>query len=125
MSDWVKTGGEKMSNESVDCIITDPPYKLTQKYGNSIDSDNLMAVASIINSLKEISRVLKKGRYAVIFYDNRIGIAFIVSGYVCIFLQSIIKGLHFKKASFVSGKGTSIVAMSTEGSLVNPAIGTT
>ena len=58
--------------ESIDLVITDPPYKLTQKYGNYIDSDNLMAVASIINSLKQIDRVLKRGRYAVIFYDNRI-----------------------------------------------------
>jgi len=61
-----------IDSESIDLVITDPPYKLTQKYGNSIDSDNLMAVASIINSLKQIDRVLKQGRYAVIFYDNRI-----------------------------------------------------
>jgi len=63
---------KQIEDNSIDLVVTDPPYKLTQKYGNCIDSDNLMAVASIINSLKEISRVLKRGRYAIVFYDNRI-----------------------------------------------------
>jgi len=63
---------KKLPNESIDLVVTDPPYKLTQKYGTSVDADNLMAVASLKTLLPEISRVLKKGRFAVIFYDNRI-----------------------------------------------------
>ena len=62
----------KLPDNSVDLILTDPPYKIAQKYGASVDADNLMAVASLKMLMPEISRVLKKGRFAVIFYDNRI-----------------------------------------------------
>ena len=61
-----------MPDESVDFIITDPPYKLTQTYGTSVDSDNLIAVANILKSFPEMYRILKPGRYLVCCYDNRI-----------------------------------------------------
>lgn len=59
-------------DNSVDLAVTDPPYKLSQEYGSAIESDNLIAVASIYKIIPEISRVLRNGRFAVIFYDNRI-----------------------------------------------------
>jgi site-specific DNA-methyltransferase (adenine-specific) len=59
-------------DESIDMIITDPPYKVSQMYGGGVDADNLTAVSSILRSIPEMARVLKPGRFAVIFYDNRI-----------------------------------------------------
>jgi len=58
--------------ESIDLIVTDPPFKISQKYGGGVDADNLIAVSSILQTLPEISRILKNGKFAVIFYDNRI-----------------------------------------------------
>ena len=31
----------------VDCVLTDPPYKISQSYSASVDADNLLAVAAI------------------------------------------------------------------------------
>ena len=61
-----------MDNNSVDLILTDPPYKLTQTYGSGIDGDNLIAVASILRTIPEMYRILKPGRLLVCCYDNRI-----------------------------------------------------
>lgn len=63
---------KSIPDQSIDLVLTDPPYKLSQEYGTAIESDNLIAVASILKVLPEIGRVLKDGRFAVIFYDNRI-----------------------------------------------------
>jgi len=57
---------------SIDLVVTDPPYKISQNYGNGVDADNLMGVASILRTFPEISRVLKDGRFFFCFYDNRI-----------------------------------------------------
>ena len=57
---------------SVDLVLTDPPYKVSQKYGGGVDADNLMSVSSILRTFPEISRVLKPNRFFVTFYDNRI-----------------------------------------------------
>lgn len=62
----------KIPDETIDLIVTDPPYKVSQMYGGGVDADNLINVASILRTLPEMSRVLKKGRFAVLFYDNRI-----------------------------------------------------
>jgi len=62
----------KMPNGSVDLVITDPPYKVSQKYGGGVDADNLIAVSSIIKAMPEISRVLHESKFCFIFYDNRI-----------------------------------------------------
>lgn len=59
-------------DNSIDLVITDPPFKVSQKYGGGVDADNLMAVSSILKMMPEISRVLKPNRFAIIFYDNRI-----------------------------------------------------
>lgn len=61
-----------MDDNCVDLVLTDPPYKVSQKYGGGIDADNLTAVSSILRTLPEISRILKPNRFAVICYDNRI-----------------------------------------------------
>ena len=63
---------KKMPDNSVDLIITDPPYKVSQNYGSGVDADNLRNVASILRTLPEMCRVLKEGRMLVCFYDNRI-----------------------------------------------------
>lgn len=57
---------------SVDLVLTDPPFKVSQKYGGGVDADNLMAVSSIITVLPQLSKVLKESRFAFLFYDNRI-----------------------------------------------------
>jgi len=59
-------------DKAVDLVLTDPPYKVSQKYGGGVDADNLIAVSSILKVLPEISRTLKDDRFAAIFYDNRI-----------------------------------------------------
>lgn len=56
----------------VDLVLTDPPFKVSQKYGGGIDADNLMAVSSIFQTIPEISRILKPNRFFVTFYDNQI-----------------------------------------------------
>jgi len=61
-----------MQDESIDLVLTDPPYKVSQTYGGGTDADNLINVASIIKTVPHISRVLKTGKFAVFFYDNRI-----------------------------------------------------
>ncbi|MGD9276323.1 MAG: DNA methyltransferase [Candidatus Pacearchaeota archaeon] len=63
---------KELPDKSIDCVITDPPYKVSQKYGGGIDADNLTAVSSVLKIMPEISRVLKPNRFGVIFYDNRI-----------------------------------------------------
>ena len=63
---------EKLSDNSVDMVFTDPPYKINQDYGTTVDADRLVSVASIINTMRQVSRVLKPGRFAAVFYDNRI-----------------------------------------------------
>jgi len=82
---WVKNWGnkpyaiadcleamKKIPDKSVDLVLTDPPYKVSQNYGGGVDADNLMGVANILRTIPEISRILKDGRFFVCFYDNRI-----------------------------------------------------
>ena len=63
---------KSIPDNSIDAVITDPPYKVSQMYGGGIDADNLTAVSSILKTLPEMSRVLKQGGFAVVCYDNRI-----------------------------------------------------
>ena len=61
-----------LPDNSVDAVVTDPPYKVSQMYGGGVDADNLAAVSSILRTLPEMSRILKPSGFAVICYDNRI-----------------------------------------------------
>jgi len=61
-----------LADDSVDMVLTDPPYKINQDYGSNIDADKLCSVSSIHPLMAQVSRVLKPGRFAVLFYDNRI-----------------------------------------------------
>ena len=63
---------KKIATESIDLVVTDPPYKVSQNYGGGIDADNLRNVASVLRTFPEISRVLKSGKMFACFYDNRI-----------------------------------------------------
>lgn len=63
---------KEMKEGSVDLVVTDPPYKVSQKYGGGVDADNLLGVASILKAFPEISRVLKPNKFCFVFYDNRI-----------------------------------------------------
>lgn len=63
---------KKLPDNSVDLIITDPPYKVSQNYGSGVDADNLKNVSSILITFPEMCRVLKEGRFLISFYDNRI-----------------------------------------------------
>lgn len=63
---------KKLPSNSIDLVLTDPPYKISQNYGSGVDADNLRNVASILRVFPEIERVLKDGRFLVCFYDNRI-----------------------------------------------------
>ena len=55
-----------------DSVVTDPPYKLSQEYGSSVDADNLMAVASIAWIAPLLLKAVKPGGLAAVFYDTRI-----------------------------------------------------
>ena len=59
-------------DKSVDMVITDPPYKLSQSYSSNVDADNLLAVSAIWVVSQELLRVSKPGAICVIFYDVRI-----------------------------------------------------
>lgn len=61
-----------LPDKSVDAVVTDPPYKVSQMYGGGVDADNLTAVSSIFRTLPEISRILKPGGFSIVCYDNRI-----------------------------------------------------
>jgi site-specific DNA-methyltransferase (adenine-specific) len=62
----------EMPDASVDAVVTDPPYKLSQEYGATTDPDNLLGVASIWPVAVEIFRVAKPGALCAMFYDTRI-----------------------------------------------------
>ena len=57
---------------SVDSILTDPPYKLSQEYGTGADADNLLAVSGIWPAAQEMFRLAKPGSICVMYYDTRI-----------------------------------------------------
>ena len=57
---------------SVDAIVTDPPYKLSQEYGATTDPDNLLAVSSILTVAPQMFRTAKPGALCAMFYDTRI-----------------------------------------------------
>ena len=61
-----------MSEESIDLAFFDPPFKLSQSYSTSVDADNLLDVASIVQCSIELKRIVKKGKFACVIYDNRI-----------------------------------------------------
>jgi len=63
---------KKIPDNKADLGLLDPPYKLSQKYTTSTDSDNLLAVASIYPCALELSRIVKDGKFACVVYDNRI-----------------------------------------------------
>lgn len=57
---------------SVDAVITDPPFKLSQTYSAGVDADNLLAVSSLWPVAGEMFRVVRPGGFCALFYDNRI-----------------------------------------------------
>jgi len=63
---------KRMENESIDLVLTDPPFKISQKYTQNVDADNLLAVSSIWPAAKEWFRILKSGSYLAVYYDTRI-----------------------------------------------------
>ena len=56
----------------VDAVVTDPPFKLSQSYSASVDSDNLMAVSGVWGVAAGLLRVVRPGACAAVIYDNRI-----------------------------------------------------
>lgn len=62
----------ELPDASVDAVVTDPPYKLSQEYGTTTDPDNLLAVSSIWPVAVEMLRVAKPGAMCAMFYDTRI-----------------------------------------------------
>lgn len=61
-----------LPSESVDAILTDPPYKLSQEYGATTDPDNLLAVSSLWPVAPQMYRLAKPGAPCAMFYDTRI-----------------------------------------------------
>lgn len=62
----------ELPSASVDAVVTDPPYKLSQEYGATTDPDNLLAVSSLWPVAPEVYRVAKPGAVCAMFYDTRI-----------------------------------------------------
>jgi len=65
-------GLKKIEDNSIDFVLTDPPFKISQTYSANVDADNLMAVCSIFPASQELFRVCKKGSYLAMYYDTRI-----------------------------------------------------
>lgn len=63
---------KSVPDESIDLILSDPPYKISQTYTQNVDADNLLAISAIWVLAKEWYRVCKPGHYAAIYYDTRI-----------------------------------------------------
>jgi site-specific DNA-methyltransferase (adenine-specific) len=61
-----------LPDESVNAIVTDPPFKLSQEYSAVADPDNVVAVSSVWPSAREWCRVAKPGALCALFYDTRI-----------------------------------------------------
>jgi len=61
-----------LDSESVDAVVTDPPFKLSQAYTSNVDADNLSAVASLAWAAPEMLRICRPGAIAALFYDTRI-----------------------------------------------------
>lgn len=61
-----------LPDESMDAILTDPPYKLSQEYGATTDPDNLLAVSSLWPVSPQMYRLAKPGAVCAMFYDTRI-----------------------------------------------------
>jgi site-specific DNA-methyltransferase (adenine-specific) len=59
-------------DKSIDAIITDPPYKLSQSYSSNVDADNLIAVSNLYPMSKIMIQKIKKGGIIALFYDVRI-----------------------------------------------------
>lgn len=59
-------------DNSIDLILSDPPFKISQSYTKNVDADNLLAVSSIWPLAGQWFRVAKPGSYAAIYYDTRI-----------------------------------------------------
>lgn len=62
-----------MENESVNLIVTDPPYNLNKDYGTSQDKlkfEDYLEFSRLW--LKEAKRVLKPGWYNIYFHGNEI-----------------------------------------------------
>jgi DNA modification methylase len=57
---------------SVDAVVTDPPFKISQTYTANVDADNLIAVSAIWPASHGLFRVVKDGAYVAMFYDTRI-----------------------------------------------------
>ena len=47
----------------VDLVLTDPPFKISQKYTQNVDADNLLAVSSIWPAARNWFDILKEGSY--------------------------------------------------------------
>jgi DNA modification methylase len=58
--------------ESVDAVVTDPPFKLSVEYAANVDADNLLSVAGFWGAASACLRVTKPGGLCVFFYDTRI-----------------------------------------------------
>ena len=63
---------KSVPDESIDLILSDPPFKISQTYTQNVDADNLLAISAIWVLAKEWYRVCKAGHYAAIYYDTRI-----------------------------------------------------
>lgn len=63
---------EEIKHNSVDSIVTDPPFKISQQYSSNADADNLIAVSGILLAAKEMARIAVPGALAAVFYDTRI-----------------------------------------------------
>jgi DNA modification methylase len=59
-----------MADESISCVITDPPYKISQTYTANVDADNLAAVSAIWPMSQEAFRLCVPGAYMAMFYDT-------------------------------------------------------
>ena len=62
----------KIPEKSIDLVLTDPPFKISQSYTANVDADNLSAVSKIWPASMELFKTAKNGAYFAMYYDTRI-----------------------------------------------------
>jgi DNA modification methylase len=87
--DCVKGMADRLDDNSVDCVITDPPYGIdvSGDHGGDIEGDTTISEAKklLLKSSKEVSRVLKPDGHAYFFWTAKnipAGISVLEGGFV-------------------------------------------
>ena len=57
---------------TISTVITDPPFKISQKYTANVDADNLSSISKIWPVGLQLFNLCSEGGYFIMYYDTRI-----------------------------------------------------